>query len=657
VNLNQPKVGIHKPEYRPEDIIKQYSIANRVIKSVDPGAILAGPCCSSIIKNFDWNIPLFKQGLFKHLDAFNFHGYHTPPPEEGQVVEQLRRMRQQIRKYNNGKNLDMYCTELGYRSQYGSQDKHKEHALWHTRIAVILKGEGVKVYFPFYSYDYRGDNSTWGVCYNLTPKLDWGPKRVSPKSAVPALAVCVKELEETVPVTDLPFFGRDIWCYVFKDKKTSKPVITIWSVHDKHKLKFPAGNVKKLYVTDIMGRRSEVKVKNGFAELNISPALIYLRGADPALYATAGKVIGKLYPGEKAKVKISENDVSGLKYWGNVNIKPASGTGYIEVKVPSNISPGPIPLLISGDKVKWLVIREPLKIEQVGLKKVGEKLGIVLSLKNMGSVSLPTNVSFDIVGMKELTVSKNLPARSTLQFYMPLNTTGKIDSGKPLKARIKIKAGNLAQIVLNKKFSLLAAHLRGEPGKDKLPNSITWKGKGASGKIDKATATFQWDSRNLYIQVKVSDDRFHQTRTDGTIWKMDSLQVAFDTHPELSAVYAPLAGVFTKKITYLDFAKIPNRKMIWRDISHNPEELKLYDVTQDIGFDFVRDKAKHETVYKLAIPWKEIGLDTVKKGKTIGVSILVNDSDGVKTRRAGLELFSGIMRGKNYRLFGVINLI
>ena len=106
----------------------------------------------------------------------------------------------------------------------------------------------------------------------------------------------------------------------------------------------------------------------------------------------------------------------------------------------------------------------------------------------------------------------------------------------------------------------------------------------------------------------------------------------------------------------MDFAMTPKGKLVWRDRTHNQEELKLTDVTGNIGFEFSRDKKKDLSTYDLSIPWKEIGLDKVEKGKPIGIAILVNDSDGDKTKRTGLELFKGIMRGKDHRLYGAMTL-
>ena len=151
INLNVPKTGIHKPPYHPEDVVELYRRTREVLKEEDPNAILVGPNCSSPIKNLGWNEPLLRAGLLKYIDAYNCHGYHSPPPENARVVEAFRDLRAMIRKYNDRRDLPIYITELGYRAKYGSEDRYREHARWHTRTAIILKGEGIRAYLPFYS--------------------------------------------------------------------------------------------------------------------------------------------------------------------------------------------------------------------------------------------------------------------------------------------------------------------------------------------------------------------------------------------------------------------------------------------------------------------------------------------------------------------------
>jgi hypothetical protein len=484
---------------------------------------------------------------------------------------------------------------------------------------------------------------------------------VSPKAAVPALAVCVNELEGTSPVSDLPFFGSDIWCYIFKDNKTGKPIVTLWSVNEKHKVKFPAGDVKELEITNIMGHRSKVDVKNGIAEIEVSPSPVYVRGALKNIYISdkriEDKIIARLYPGEKTTCKTSEA-VEKLKSWGAAKIKTdKSKPASIDISIPVDCQPVPIPVLIgNNNSVKWIIVREPLEVVKTGLEKKKSGMEIELVLKNRGIVELPASVSLEIPGKTPRELKKMLKADSETKICFPLKLGKKIDFSKPLDIYLNIKAGSLREIKIKKQLNFLTAYSRGESNIDKLPNSIEWSGKGSSGKEDKAKAYFEWDEKNLYLKIEVADDVFYQTKSDGTVWLMDSLQIGFDSHPELKAVYAPLAGVFTKKITEIAFAKTPEKNLAWRHTTHNTKELKLGDISDAMEIDVVRDERKKLTTYNIVIPWKEIGLNSVEKGKPIGISILVNDSDGKDTQRAGLELFSGIMRGKNYKLYGMITL-
>ena len=656
VSLNKPG-ATKKPTYFSKDIVNAYKKARKVMKQKDPEAMLAGPCPNNI-RELPWLEALCKEGLLKYIDVYNGHGYHTPPPEEGQVVEKTRQLKELLKKYNKGKAMDIYCTELGYRSQYGSKDRHKEQAQWHARVAVMLKGEGVKAYFPFYSYDFKGDNQTWGVCYNLDPKLKWGPNHVSPKAAVPALAVCVNELEGTSPVSDLPFFGNNIWCYIFKDDKSAKPIIVIWSVHNKHKLKLPVGNVDSLEITNIMGHRSTVDVKDGFADIKVSPSPLYIKGASEDIYISDKKVedniLTQRYPGEKIKLKISNKLSRKLTFWGDVEIKPTK-SGVLDISIPADCKPGPIPVLF-GNKVRWLIVKEPIEVVKTSLENRKSGMVIELDIKNRGVIDVPVTVSLESDGASADTITATLKQKSETKLCIPLKLDGKIDVKKPLTVRLKIKPVNFSEIKLNKTFSFITAHLRGESGDGKLQNTIKWSGKGSSGKEDNAKASFEWDKKNLYLKIEVEDETFYQTCNDGAVWQMDSLQIAFDTHPEFNAVYEPLAGVATKKISDIAIAKTPEGNLVWRHNTFNGAELKLGNVSSAFDIDIVRNKSKKTTVYNLVIPWKEIGLDKVKKGKPIGISILVNDSDGPGTSRAGLELFSGIMKDKTYKLYGMFTL-
>jgi hypothetical protein len=112
--------------------------------------------------------------------------------------------------------------------------------------------------------------------------------------------------------------------------------------------------------------------------------------------------------------------------------------------------------------------------------------------------------------------------------------------------------------------------------------------------------------------------------------------------------------VFTKKVTQLSIAKSPDGVLVWRDRTHNEGELPTGKVEGSVDAQIDRDDATKATHYRIAIPWPQVGLDGPRRGKALGIAVLVNDSDGAGTPRRGLELFSGIMNDKTHTLYGSI---
>jgi hypothetical protein len=661
VNLNHPEAACAKPDYVAEDIVRLYADARKVVDAEDPGAWLVGPNCSSPIKNFDWNEPVFKAGLFTYVDAYNCHGYHPPPPEEAQVREKIRSLKTMIKTYNNGQLVPLICTELGYRSQYGAEDKHRDHARWHARVAVILKGEGFKTYYPFYSYDFIKRDWSWGINYNLDKNLTYGSKRISPKAAVPALAVCIDQLEGTVPVTDIPFFNHDVWCYVFRETASDKPVIVLWSVNYNHKISFPAGNVKTLQMTNIMGHKSTVPVKNGMAQLDVTPDPLYIRGADATIYAHCGKisdsVIASVYPGESVDVAVEELKPGEIKGYGAVDLDRLAN-GNIRITSALDASNGPVPILLpEHTSPVWVTVKEPLQI--TGFELTGDrsnKPALLLSIANHGITPVMVEAAINAGAKGKEAFSRRINARSVESLMMPLQIAGKIDPDDAVDAEASVTSGALSALNTSRKFTFLAAHRLDHETGPALPNTVNWSGKGASGKQDSASATFTYDKDNVYVNIQVKDDTFHQEKSDSVVWRMDSVQIAFDTHPYTRELYDPLAGIFTKKVTSLNFAKTPNGMLAIRHHTHNQEQLSTGDVTDQFRMDISRDNDKSVTDYRLTIPWRQIGLETVETGQCVGISLLINDSDGDGTTRQKYGFCDGISSGLNHHEFGVITL-
>jgi hypothetical protein len=651
INLNEAGSGIHKPVYHADDVVEIYRRARPILQKEDPGAILAGPCCSSPIKNFGWNIPLFEKGLFEFIDAYNCHGYHAPPPEEAMIPETFDKLRSLMKKYNHGKVMDIYITELGYRSMYGSEDRQADHARWHARVAGMLKGENIKVYYPFYSYDYtKPVDGSWGICYNLDPKIKFGPEKVSPKAAVPALAVFADQTEGFVPVTRLAPLSDDQWGYVYGTPDGKQVMAMLWSVYREHQFQLPVGNVNQVTVVDIMGRQRTLPAKDGMVQLTLTPSPVYVHGLSPELYplnqTISKNLLAQVYPGDQSRVKLSDDlkntEIQGV--FGDVQVKRVSGD--LALQVGKNCHAGLVGVMLkTADRktqTRWLAVHQPVELVQAKLVVENGQLIQQFKLHNHAQQTQETTIELTLDKQQQSRQQLTLAGSQIKELSLPLALQSNASPTKTWQTKLTIDGPTIEPIEMVQSFNLLAAHEVATTTQGKFNNQAVWSGKGASGQTDQATANFQWQKDGLLLDICVNDDVFDQRKTDGIIWQQDSIQIGFDTHPDLKEIYEPLAGIFTKKLCRLAFALTPQGPLAWRHDTHNAEQLALGDFTADVQMKIERDEKQHVTNYQLMIPWKQIGLDEVKAGKSIGMSILVNDSDGPATKRAMYELFSGL---------------
>ena len=386
--------------------------------------------------------------------------------------------------------------------------------------------------------------------------------------------------------------------------------------------------------------------------MQITPNPIYIHGADTKIFNQKAKVIAELYPGDSIVKKIAPLKGS-VRSIGKLDIKKIA-PDKLQIKVPDNSHNGAYPLLSSDNgKVAWVVVKMPLEVKTIELVKgVKTKLALALSVENHSKRQLPLKVVVDLGNKGRKVFRQSIKPKSTIKLLTPLKLSGNINANETLKLYANISSGVLSPLELSQKFSFLSAHCRTRKAELDLPNSVTF-----SNAQDSSTATFTYDDKNFYIDIKVKDNKFYQQYHGGNIWKMDSIQIAFDTHPDEKDIYNPLAGIFTKKLTSLNFAKTPKGVLVFRHETHNKNKLAFGDVTKDFEIDITRNKKTKTTNYSLVVPWQQIGLNSVKKGQRIGLSILTNDSDGAKDKRRTYSYFGGITQGFDYTKFGALTLL
>jgi hypothetical protein len=176
---------------------------------------------------------------------------------------------------------------------------------------------------------------------------------------------------------------------------------------------------------------------------------------------------------------------------------------------------------------------------------------------------------------------------------------------------------------------------------ERLPIAISASADTQDGPKDEADlscrAAASWDDKFLYLALKVTDDRFLQEKEGPETWRQDSVQVAFDTLRDRST------GGFEDDDYEYGFALTPSEVLCWRFACPPGKLLGRVQVRTAIV------RSGTVTNYEAAIPWSELAPFVPRTGRTMGVSILVNDDDG--NGRRILEFGGGIVSQKQPNRF------
>jgi hypothetical protein len=141
-----------------------------------------------------------------------------------------------------------------------------------------------------------------------------------------------------------------------------------------------------------------------------------------------------------------------------------------------------------------------------------------------------------------------------------------------------------------------------------------------SGEDDlRASYQVAWDADNLYLAVKVYDDRYVQNATGANLFKGDSIELLLSTKPDLSsAAVGMTANDFQIGIS-------PGRP----DVGEHLEAYLWYPQGKAGGLDKVDIGAVTMSGgYRIeaAIPWSTFGI-TPARGLVLGFAISVSDND------------------------------
>lgn len=274
-NLNMPPYHATPPPFTPGELVELFRRTREAIRSEDPSGQMIGPCPS--VMDAAWFETMFKAGVLKYVDAIETHGYSDGAwdPEENDYPGKIAKLNALTRRYA-GRKLDIYCTELGQPGILGATVVHRSQAERMVRTAVILKGEGVRVFLPFYGIDYDR-LGYWGFLFNRdvdSPEGPWAARRVSPKPLVTAMAACAKILEGTRPVRRVRSFGADVWAYAFA--RDGQRISVLWKTGAPREIRYPVPARSRVRVLDIEGHEISAQKTGGAMGLRVGESPVYV---------------------------------------------------------------------------------------------------------------------------------------------------------------------------------------------------------------------------------------------------------------------------------------------------------------------------------------------------------------------------------------------
>ncbi len=177
-------IGLRKPYNvggSPEDYIKLLRAVYPRIKAIEPGAtVIAGGCTSGGVKK-GWFEKIIQLGALDYCDAVSIHSYNygskfpeRSPEACSAWMDDVQKM---LRKYNKGKDVPFYVTEMGWPTHIGKRSTEPElSASYLARLYLLARTSSS--FRGLWWYDFQDDG--WRREYNennfgivrpdLTPK-------------------------------------------------------------------------------------------------------------------------------------------------------------------------------------------------------------------------------------------------------------------------------------------------------------------------------------------------------------------------------------------------------------------------------------------------------------------------------------------------------
>ncbi|OHB68829.1 MAG: hypothetical protein A2Y77_11700 [Planctomycetes bacterium RBG_13_62_9] len=232
---NEWDISIGMPEpYRKggsaEDYVKLLQAVYPRIKAANPQAlVMAGGCTSGGVKK-GWLEDIVRLGALKHCDAISIHSYNYSDkfPQRGPEAcsAWMTGVQDMLRKYNDGKDVLFYVTEMGWPTHVGRNGTDPElSASYLARLYLLARTS--PSFRGLWWYDFQDDG--WKPEYN---EDNFGIVRpdLTPKPACYVMTDVSPVVAKGQYLDRLPVDDENLW--VLKFKVGREDCWALWSADD-----------------------------------------------------------------------------------------------------------------------------------------------------------------------------------------------------------------------------------------------------------------------------------------------------------------------------------------------------------------------------------------------------------------------------------------
>jgi len=607
------------------------------VKSVDSHIIVVG--CSTQGEGTGWPESVLKAG--GRMDAISFHPYrcyvlnsHRAPSiekrlgERGSYPDMIESLNTMSARYNDGKPLPLYATEIGFVERYhdGTPSIHGMH-LYKTQYVIrsflTLAGLGVENTSVFvYGMPHGDSRFDVGQRPDFSLRPDWWATRTMQEVAA------TREIGEFTPLTD------DIFTLPMKGERDA---VAVWTAEDATIV----GTATPLSeVRDIFGRTApSLSTRTGKAYVIPAGSVIYMIGAGKLTAADIEPLVRlrpdtwKVAPGGNVEYAVETAPAVAKYFSGSLSKTVSADLDSSMVRWAVGAAPLPV-----GDEIARVPVMVPVKSKFVVSLEFNEHCYPEVRIENNRPEAVDTVIEISAGGRGSRTkprVAGGAIHRETLAMLPK-------DPATPLNVHADIVAGEktrIAKQLYYARVSRAAIEVNGKTTDwrdvDCIALSEWFKNaaeKPAEPKDLSASMAMAYDARSFYLLVEVTDDIHYEPFAAGQAWMGDSIQLAFDTNP---------TGEHTR--AEMDFALT--------DSGDEIESLRPLNTIDSAEVRYRIRRDGNQTIYEIAFPLSALHVKGRGSGTRLGFSLLVNEND-TGAREGYLRWSDGIGNGKYPEKYG-----